>query len=66
MQSHEPLRICPRCGGTLAFRSRYPVLAEVLRAPARERRARERLRYTAAWVCERPDCDYAEDAAQSA
>jgi uncharacterized protein with PIN domain len=55
MRSDEKARRCPECGAKLVFRDNFPVLTEVRRQPAVER-----LRYTAAWVCETTNCDYAE------
>jgi CheY-like chemotaxis protein len=53
------VRACPRCGGVVVRRDRWPVLtSELGMLPDGERH--QRMRYAAGWFCTDPVCGYAE------
>jgi hypothetical protein len=50
-------RPCPRCGASLRFRNRYPIMATQRRSAQPATRG-DRLGYFAVWLCEREHCGY--------
>lgn len=53
-------RPCPKCGNTLVFSSRFPVLAMGMALERSGFNAADRIRYERAWVCRNGGCDYRE------
>ena len=54
-----PVRACPRCGGIIARRDRWPVLLTEMGLPPDNDR-HQRMRYAAGWFCTDPACGYGE------
>ncbi len=51
---------CPRCGGTLVFTSRHPILTVGIRLEREGAERGNRIRYERAWVCHSGRCDFRE------
>jgi ribosomal protein S27AE len=49
---------CPHCGETLRLNYHYPVLTKEIALVAKSAEEIDRLRYVAAWVCDR--CSYSK------
>jgi hypothetical protein len=63
-QKNHSLKLCPWCGGRLAFEPRFPLVrlipGDVHRLKDVE--APEPMRTVAAWVCQTPNCRFREKA----